>query len=201
MTRVILSYQLDFLMPISRVDENMQTAQKRDACRKEKFWFRKMTQKARDCCEDLMQKMNGSDCEKKLEKFELMTIGEIFNGKADSFPGLVPLIRSYLQSMEVDTDTHCTIEQYLRFIQKRASGDLVTTATWMREEVLKHPDYKKDSIVSDSINYDLLRKIKDIQEGKIIEAKLLGYGNHSKTKDFIPPALQKHLTMNGCDGK
>lgn len=44
--------------------------------------------------------------------------------------------------MEVDADTHCTIEQYLRLIQRRASGELVTTATWMREEVLKHPDYK-----------------------------------------------------------
>lgn len=62
--------------------------------------------------------------------------------QADSFPGLVPLIRSYLQSMEVDTDSHCTIEQYLRFIQKRASGELITTATWMREQVLNHPDYK-----------------------------------------------------------
>jgi len=58
------------------------------------------------------------------------------------FPGLVPLIRSYLQSMEVDTDTHCTIEQYLRFIEKRAAGELITTATWMREQVLSHPDYK-----------------------------------------------------------
>lgn len=54
----------------------------------------------------------------------------------------MPLIRSYLQSMEVDTDTHCTIEQYLRFIEKRAAGELVTTATWMREQVLSHPDYK-----------------------------------------------------------
>lgn len=62
--------------------------------------------------------------------------------QTDSFPGLVPLIRSYLQSMEVDPDTHCTIEQYLRFIEKRASGELVTTATWMREQVLNHPDYK-----------------------------------------------------------
>jgi len=44
--------------------------------------------------------------------------------------------------MEVDTDTHCTIEQYLRFIEKRAAGELITTATWMREQVLSHPDYK-----------------------------------------------------------
>jgi len=53
LTRVILSYQLNFLTPISKVDENMQTAQKRDACRKEKFWFRKSsksTEQQRAAC-------------------------------------------------------------------------------------------------------------------------------------------------------
>lgn len=41
LTRVILHYRLNFLMPISKIDENMAIAQKRDACRKEKFWYRK----------------------------------------------------------------------------------------------------------------------------------------------------------------
>ncbi|XP_036318895.1 glutamate--cysteine ligase [Rhagoletis pomonella] len=201
LTRVILSYQLNFLIPISKVDENMQTAQKRDACRKEKFWFRKTSRKN---CYINSNGVNGvhngtkENGEINHEEYELLTVGEIFNGKADSFPGLVPLIRSYLQSMEVDTDTHCTIEQYLRFIEKRASGELVTTATWIREKVLNHPDYKKDSVVSDRINYDLLKRIQNIQEGKVIEPTLLGKGNHSKTKDTLPPALQKQLELNGC---
>lgn len=57
--------------------------------------------------------------------------------------------------------------------------------------------HRKDSIVTDRINYDILKKIQDIQNGKIIEPSLLGQsGNHTKTKDFIPPAIQKHL--NGC---
>ncbi|KAM7348926.1 glutamate--cysteine ligase isoform 2-T12 [Cochliomyia hominivorax] len=222
LTRVILSYQLNFLTPISKVDENMQTAQKRDACRNEKFWFRKNVRKTQRLSNgytngslpngtngtvhtngsatngSTTNGANGVETQGDYEdEFELMTIGEIFNGKPDTFPGLVPLIRSYLQSMEVDTDTHCTIEQYLRFIQKRASGELVTTATWMREQVLNHPEYKKDSIVTDRINYDMLKKIQDIQNGKLIEPSLLGQeGNHTKTKDFIPPAIQKHL--NGC---
>ncbi|XP_060665158.1 glutamate--cysteine ligase [Drosophila nasuta] len=256
LTRVILSYQLNFLTPISKVDENMQTAQKRDACRKEKFWFRKSSKSPEQRAakqngtasapttngtakattngseeEDEPKKqpqvngtakMNGhsngitngttnghahnggvdsdhtdTDDEEN-ELFQLLTINEIFNGKPGVFPGLVPLIRSYLQSMEVDTDTHCTIEQYLRFIQKRAAGELVTTATWIRDQVLNHPDYKQDSVVSESINYDLLKCIQRIQEGKHIEPALLGQGNHSKTKDFIPHALQKQLAKNGC---
>ncbi|KAH8421379.1 hypothetical protein KR009_003667 [Drosophila setifemur] len=278
LTRVILSYQLNFLTPISKVDENMQTAQKRDACRKEKFWFRKSSKtteqraakaqaqaqaKAKaEAQTNGKAKLNGDavlengnangngngldngsgsengDIEEPLtngklnghaatngttngatngssngtdsdhtdtddeenELFQLLTINEIFNGKPNVFPGLVPLIRSYLQSMEVDTDTHCTIEQYLRFIQKRAAGELITTATWMREQVLSHPDYKQDSVVSELINYDLLKRIQGIQQGKQVEPALLGQGYHSKTKtkDFIPPALQKQLAKNGC---
>ncbi|CAG8762948.1 35205_t:CDS:10, partial [Racocetra persica] len=41
LTRVILSYGLNFYIPISKVDENMKIAHKRDAAMSEKFWFRK----------------------------------------------------------------------------------------------------------------------------------------------------------------
>lgn len=58
------------------------------------------------------------------------------------FPGLIPLINSYLSSMDVDADTHCTIQQYLKLIQKRASGELMTTAAWIRNFVQSHPAYK-----------------------------------------------------------
>lgn len=40
LTRTILTFGLDFLIPISKVDENMNRAQKRDACLKERFYFR-----------------------------------------------------------------------------------------------------------------------------------------------------------------
>ncbi|CAE6420552.1 unnamed protein product [Rhizoctonia solani] len=41
LSRAILSFGLNFYIPISRVDENMARAQRRDAARAEKFWFRK----------------------------------------------------------------------------------------------------------------------------------------------------------------
>lgn len=59
-----------------------------------------------------------------------------------TFPGLLPLLHSYLASMDVDVNTHCTITQYLHLISKRASGELMTTASWIREKVTTHPDYK-----------------------------------------------------------
>jgi glutamate--cysteine ligase catalytic subunit len=122
------------LIPISKVDENMQKAQKRNACLEEKFWFRRNfnENKENNVCDPSEDECDGC---------ELWTINEIINGK-DNFPGLVRLINQYLASMEVDTDTHCSIQQYLKFLQRRASGSLLTTASWIRREVLNHPDYK-----------------------------------------------------------
>jgi glutamate--cysteine ligase catalytic subunit len=40
-TRVVLAFDLAFYIPLSKVDENMTRAQKPDAARKEKFFFRK----------------------------------------------------------------------------------------------------------------------------------------------------------------
>ncbi|KAF5270470.1 hypothetical protein FQA39_LY08348 [Lamprigera yunnana] len=188
LTRVILSYQLDFLIPISKVDENMENAQVRGACSNGMFWFRKniTTQvsppEANECCK------KGYNCN---DAYELMTVNEIINGKAGEFPGLIPLINSYLSGMDVDADTHCSIQQYLKFIQQRASGAILTTASWIRAYVTTHPDYKHDSKVSELINYDLLNTINQVQMGEIPCPELLGSSVTSKTKETIPTALYK----------
>lgn len=191
LTRVILSYQLDFLIPISKVDENMQTSQKRGAVLTEKFWFKKNINGAKDQPNNHNEQSNGLDG----DEYELMTIDQIINGKG-CFPGLVPLINSYLGSMDVDADTHCTIQQYLKLIQKRASGELLTTASWIRKEITEHEEYKHDSVVSERICYDLLKKAKDIQDGIRPCPELLGANVGSKTADNIPPAIEKHLTKH-----
>lgn len=146
LTRVILSYGLNFLIPISKVDENMQTAQKRNAIRNDKFWFRKnISAKGSSTASDTAtdkQNTQTDDNNDTADEYELMTINQIINGNGSSFPGLVPLINDYLASMDVDTDTHCTIQQYLRLIQRRAAGHLLTTAAWIRQEISNHPEYQ-----------------------------------------------------------
>lgn len=57
--------------------------------------------------------------------------------------------------------------------------------------------YRKDSIVTERINYDLLKKIKDIEEGAPCP-ELLGSANKTKTQDNIPSAIVKHLTNGAC---
>lgn len=56
------------------------------------------------------------------EEYTLMSIDTIINGKEGVFPGLIPILNSYLENMEVDVDTRCSILNYLKLIKKRASG-------------------------------------------------------------------------------
>uniref|UniRef100_A0A2L2YGB8 Glutamate--cysteine ligase n=1 Tax=Parasteatoda tepidariorum TaxID=114398 RepID=A0A2L2YGB8_PARTP len=188
LTRVILTFQLNFLIPVSKVDENLSKAQNRDAVLNEKFWFRKdlttcesppvATAYMASCC-------NPDECQ-----YKLMTINEIINGKPNDFPGLVPLIQKFLTSMDVDVDTQCTIQQYLKLIQLRAKGDLKTSARWIRDFIAQHPNYKKDSIVNERINYDLMCAADQITQGKKGCPELLGKPS-SRTTDDIPNAVEK----------
>ena len=73
LTRVILSYKLNLLIPISKVDENMARAQKRDALRREKFWFRR----------DIV---SSKQDENNKEEYTEFTINEIINGKVRFCP-------------------------------------------------------------------------------------------------------------------
>lgn len=47
------------------------------------------------------------------------------------FPGLIPILNSYLENMEVDVDTRCTILNYLKLIKKRASGMSDIFGQWL----------------------------------------------------------------------
>ncbi|CAG0920851.1 unnamed protein product [Notodromas monacha] len=205
LTRVILSYELNFLMPLSKVDENMKRAQRRDAVLSEKFWFRRRdlhnAAKNQNCDENgaltpsemcSQAPCAGPDCAE-------MTLNEIINGKDGEFPGLIPLMQAYLTTVEVDTDTHCTVTQYLRLIRDRASGELKTTAKWIRDFVASHASYKwnatwneKDSVVSEDINYDLMVTCREVSEGRLHVPELLGPQGavRSKTNDDIPRAIK-----------
>ncbi|XP_013382742.1 glutamate--cysteine ligase catalytic subunit [Lingula anatina] len=169
LTRAILKYGLDLVLPISKVDKNMETASKRDAVRSSKFYFR----------DDIFDNkglrhvsaQNGfrqiSGMETNWAKFSLMTADEIVNGKHNGFPGLIPLVNRFLDDLDtIDVKTRLTADRYLDFIGKRASGETPTTARWMREFVMSHPAYKQDSEVSERINYDLMCRCNELSNTK-----------------------------------
>ncbi|XP_008058119.1 glutamate--cysteine ligase catalytic subunit isoform X3 [Carlito syrichta] len=174
LTRVILSYKLDFLIPLSKVDENMKVAQKRDAVLRDMFYFRKDICKAGgNAVVDGCGKAQNST-ELAAEEYTLMSIDTIINGKEGVFPGLIPILNSYLENMEVDVDTRCSILNYLKLIKKRASGELMTVARWMREFIANHPDYKQDSVITDEMNYSLILKCNQIANELCECPELLG---------------------------
>ncbi|CAJ0585705.1 unnamed protein product, partial [Mesorhabditis spiculigera] len=194
LTRVILSYRSTYLLPISMVNENMKRAQKRDAVLEQKFFFRKGVA----TCRHPPDEAGGGDSaactvgNAKSEDIEEMTINEIVNGREKEWPGLVPMLKQFLDSADVDVDTRCTISQYLNFISQRASGQIPTLANWTREFVQNHTAYKKDSRVPDETIYDLLSLMSDISSGQKHCPRLLG-SFRSKTDQLIPSAAPDFL--------
>ncbi|KAF7714484.1 Glutamate--cysteine ligase [Penicillium ucsense] len=184
-TRAILSFDLNFYLPIPRTTENMETAHERNAVLESKFYFRKDPFGRRATRHAGLHSSHGSTFSSTTSsavntpppspplgpvesEYELMTINEIVNGCSDGFPGLIPLVESYLNSVNVDVETRCFLASYLDLIRKRADGRLWTGAKWIREFVAHHPSYKHDSVVSEEITYDLIKAVEEVtaKEGK-----------------------------------
>ncbi|ERT01725.1 glutamate--cysteine ligase catalytic subunit [Sporothrix schenckii 1099-18] len=207
-TRAILSFDLNFYIPIARVTENMETAHARDAVLNERFYFRKNLFNAQRAHRyGRHRSPHGDDTNSAYasgtttpvaqsrpetpvalgsveDEYRPMTINEIINGTgypmygADNddqsngepasspadppFPGLIPLVESYLDSMNVDVQTRCQLSTYLDLIRKRASGELWTAARWLRSYVDQHPEYKHDSAVSELVTRDIVGAVIDI---------------------------------------
>lgn len=198
LSRVILSFDLNFYLPIPRTTENMETAHKRDAVLNEKFWFRKdpfpprmtpapspMMRPQRSAVDDDLAepnslkpsstasatlKVNGVTPQAQPatlppveDEYALFTISEIINGPSDSssstFPGLIPLLKHYLSSLNISVTIRCMMERYLDLIARRADGSLWTNAKWIRHYVREHKDYKFDSAVSEKVTYDLIKTV------------------------------------------
>ncbi|KAJ7647373.1 glutamate-cysteine ligase catalytic subunit [Roridomyces roridus] len=192
LSRAILSFKLNFYVPISKVDENMVRAQRRDAAHTDKFFFRKNVgtatssaassncssgcsspvngtpakeRKLRNCFPDPPLRENGVHLPPVEEEYEEMTMNEIMNGKGADFMGLLGLVTVYLETLDIEPDELAKIHGYLDLIRQRSNGSLLTPATWMRNFVRSHPAYKHDSVVSAEINYDLIRAIDEIERG------------------------------------
>ncbi|KEQ87776.1 glutamate-cysteine ligase Gcs1 [Aureobasidium pullulans EXF-150] len=172
-TRAILSFDLNFYIPIQKTTENMETAHIRNAVTEQKFWFRKnpfpATRQPRSGTSTPTQFSRPPSPASRVEdEYELMTVNEIMNGKVDGFPGLIPLVERYLSSINVDVEIRCEMARYLKLIRQRATGELWTAAKWIRHFVAEHKEYKKDSVVGEGITFDLVKAVEQmtVNEGK-----------------------------------
>ena len=145
-SRMILDKGLNLLIPMSKVHENMETAHMRDSVRKQKFWFRNF--------------VTGEE--------ELMTINDIMNGN-DKHTGLISLLKDYCrETLEEVKEVFEKVSSYINLISRRTSGEAITPAQWIRKFVRSHPEYKKDSVVTEEITYDLVKEMVDITKEKVI---------------------------------
>lgn len=108
------------------------------------------------------------------EEYGEFTINEIINGKkAENFPGLMGVVGEYLDGLNLCTKTRAELDKSLELIKRRANGSLLTTATWTRNFVRSHPSYKFDSVISEEINYDLVKAVDELERGERKEPTLL----------------------------
>ncbi len=210
-TRVILAFDLNLYIPLSKVDENMQRAHTRNGVLTQKFWWRKhMAPLDHD---DTDESTDGSVEEKHYQDeattyhpetsetkatakgheptlkceagdycnlsacdsgYEEMTVEEIMLGKDDYYPGLIPLVYAYIEYIGTNSSTVKKLSTYLELLSRRAIGELPTVATWMRNFVRSHPNYKDDSVVSPAIAHDLMVECAAIGEGQKKCEELLG---------------------------
>jgi glutamate--cysteine ligase catalytic subunit len=186
-TRAILSFDLNFYLPITRVTENMERAHVRDALHERKFWFRKNVfdhdgkphaheagllngtgpSRAEAESKEPRERYLPPSAHDPTDEYTEMTVEEIICGAfppstrsgSVAFPGLVPLVESYLSSINIDVETRCHLVTYLDFIKRRADGRNKTPATWIREFVRVHSEYKGDSVVGEGIQFDLVKEV------------------------------------------
>ena len=111
------------------------------------------------------------------------SICQIING-SEQFPGLIKLIIKLLatelipqalttSSREQIVTDIIRLKNYLYLIAERASGEIPTTAHWIRNMVTHHEQYKHDSKVSEAINYDLIEdciNITNLNDRLLIES-------------------------------
>eukprot|EP01088_Endostelium_zonatum_P019189 TRINITY_DN649_c0_g1_i1.p1 TRINITY_DN649_c0_g1~~TRINITY_DN649_c0_g1_i1.p1 ORF type:complete len:616 (+),score=146.14 TRINITY_DN649_c0_g1_i1:224-2071(+) len=142
--RAIRHFGLRFYIPISKVDENMKYAEKRDAVRQERFWWRNNI---------MGEKKEGE------EEWRQMSVDEIMNGNKDKgVKGLMDYVEEYLDQEEGEMADKKRVKEYIQIVRKRASGEYMTNARWIRDFVMRHEDYKHDSVVSPKIAYDMMMK-------------------------------------------
>lgn len=192
-TRAILSFDLNFYIPIPLTTENMTSAHARDAVLTQRFHFRNNPLPP----PRPIRSVNGAHSSGAAtpttpcisrpatptgpveSEHSLMTVDEIINGSRPTtssspshenlqpaFPGLVPLVESYLSSVNVPLETRCELARYLDFIRQRASGELWTPAKWIRKFVRQHEEYSGDSAVGEGVTFDLVKAAEEISRAE-----------------------------------
>eukprot|EP00344_Euplotes_crassus_P002658 CAMPEP_0197001892 /NCGR_PEP_ID=MMETSP1380-20130617/6480_1 /TAXON_ID=5936 /ORGANISM="Euplotes crassus, Strain CT5" /LENGTH=637 /DNA_ID=CAMNT_0042419747 /DNA_START=37 /DNA_END=1950 /DNA_ORIENTATION=- len=166
LTKVINDFDVDFSLPISLSDINMERAHEIDAVTKQKFWWRtNIVKEGSDYTNNPAKDNNwaffGEPDQNNFDpsNFAEMTMAEILEGSEEySYKGLLPLIDEYMALNKFSEEDLKFYNVIFKFLAQRGRGEVKTGARYMRDFVLNHPDYQKDSVVNEKICYDLVKE-------------------------------------------
>merc|ERR1719482_2585362 len=134
---------------MSKVHENMKAAHARDAATTGQFWWRShLVRPGGAACPAA-----GGNGDVDGDSVEKMSCAEILGGKGGYYPGLVPLVLVYLDSIGCDPGTAERVKVYVDLILGRATGELKTAARYAR---------------------DLVKRCHDVGVGAVAAPELLG---------------------------
>ena len=139
--------EINFYVPISKVDINFDRYPRQDAALNQKFFWR----------------TNMFD--EGVPKVEEMTILEIFEGKQDNseFKGLFWVIEQFLErnSSKIAGEELEGMRKAIGVVRKVVAGEIPTCAKFIRNFVKNHDSYKNDSKMSEQCMYDLSEYLMD----------------------------------------
>lgn len=169
LSRAITTLHVNFYLPMDKVGEAWEQSQRRNAVADSRLWFRRSgwssnslhsLRQGKTMCKDEIHSASGA------EDYSRMSLDEIVNGEGvpGGFPGLLGIVQQYLHYTNVSPVEQARLAPYLDFIEKRASGANPTPATWMRQFVRQHEDYRQDSYVSEKTCHDMMAEIVRMNE-------------------------------------
>lgn len=160
--QTVKAYKLNFYIPLSLVDENFRRANK--FIRKPEEFTKKLSKDE----QKFYFRLN--ICDDGPPEIHEGTLDVILNGTV-GYVGIIPLIYHFLEE-------YCSkdekIKRYLEFIEKKCKGDYISVSDWIRKFVINHPAYKKDSVISEDIQNDLIhgfKRVLDSNDVKYLENK------------------------------
>lgn len=170
-SRCILARGHNFYIPLSYVEENMERASEVDAVLTQKFWFNKNSFNANPGVDFEHNVLVNAVPDTDLVELSLDEIMNDWSGGC----GLISSVLQYLELLGVDSETKAHLTPYISLLQKRASGELPTTARWIRNFVKSDPNHVKGSCKLSSVTADnLLLACEDLGLGKQSSASLNG---------------------------
>jgi hypothetical protein len=96
------------------------------------------------------------------------------SGDNSRFLGFIPAALKYLDDLGCSAELKEKISPYMTLLRRRASGELPTTARWIRNFVQSHVAYTGDGTINPVINDDLCKVCDDIGMGLVQMPSLYG---------------------------